>query len=861
MSCLPAHAVLHEQDLSHTLHVLRLELRNKYLLQEENKAQLHARNEAQHQNLVSIMKRCETTSLILYSQGQDFTFDVAYACQQATDLYHQFGSHQMPYEDIRTNLTVEIGRYDRLILSLQSLPPAIDTARTAELADLEQAIRHIHGAAPGDTLIPEAMVPDFPDGIVEVLPHEVTDADDHHPFLLDSLGRQDRDSCVFYAHALRENLHDFLIRLQVDEEHYNNVSLQVRKLNDYARAKYHELQQDIFINPGSTYFTLLQNFDRQWQRMKRDFHTKYSTLRDDTGQDGHVRYYQSQWRGPIILFVTIFMLFYIMLATVVSNVVLRLLVPRRWRTDDFRKKRPAYIILLGVIIFAVAVMVARAYSTLNLVLMATSLMVEMAWMIAVIYISMVVRLDADQCKEGSRVYTPFILMSLLVICFRIALIPNSVVNLIFPPILLLFTLWQAFTLRRRRTHLPLGDQVNCVISLVVMSVATVMAWVGYTLMAVQLLVWWMFQLAAIATIICIYDLLEMYEHRVIEPRIRRRLGYSLSWQEISRMARRGDFISSTWMYDFIQRALIPVLAVFSILVSILWAADIFNLRDLCLQWFTRRFAISGLLTLSGFRVCLAVSLYFVFSYFNYLVRAIWFAYRRDLQGEQAYNGTLARNIIGLLVWFLYVVIIFLMFHVPSTGIEIVTGGLATGMGFASKSLIENFFYGISLMSGRVRVGDYIECDGITGKVESISYQSTQLLTLDGSIVAILNSDLFSKNFKNLTRNHQYELTKIAFGVAYGSNVDEVRQVVLEGCQPLCKTLPDGRHVVDPQKPLSVTFSDFGASSVDLYLVAWVLVDQRIGFIASAKERIYDTLNAHHIEIPFPQQDVYIRQAP
>ena len=211
-----------------------------------------------------------------------------------------------------------------------------------------------------------------------------------------------------------------------------------------------------------------------------------------------------------------------------------------------------------------------------------------------------------------------------------------------------------------------------------------------------------------------------------------------------------------------------------------------------------------------------------------------------------------------MIWGIYIITIFLMLDVPSTGIAIVTGGLSTGMGFASKSLLENFFYGISLMTGRVRVGDYIEYDGMLGKVESITYQSTQITTLDGSVVAILNSDLFSKNFKNLTRNHQYERMTIPFGVAYGTDVEEVRKMVLAGIKTLCKKLPDGREIVTPKHPVLVVFSDFGSSSIDLKLVLWVLVDQKIIFTAQAKEKIYQVLNENHIEIPFPQQDIYIR---
>jgi small-conductance mechanosensitive channel len=159
----------------------------------------------------------------------------------------------------------------------------------------------------------------------------------------------------------------------------------------------------------------------------------------------------------------------------------------------------------------------------------------------------------------------------------------------------------------------------------------------------------------------------------------------------------------------------------------------------------------------------------------------------------------------------------------------------------------------------VRVGDYIECDGITGKVESITYQNTLITTLDGSVIAFLNSALFSKNFKNLTRNHQYEMNKIPVGVAYGTDVAKVRKLLLEALQPLCTQTTDGRDIVSPEHPLTVMFSDFGESSIDLFVVGWLLVDQKFSWLAKAREIIYNVLNENNIEIPFPQRDLHIRK--
>ena len=83
-------------------------------------------------------------------------------------------------------------------------------------------------------------------------------------------------------------------------------------------------------------------------------------------------------------------------------------------------------------------------------------------------------------------------------------------------------------------------------------------------------------------------------------------------------------------------------------------------------------------------------------------------------------------------------------------------------------------------------------------------------------------------------------------------------MILEGTQTLNTKTKDGRFVINQNNKVDVAFSDFGASSVDLFLVVWVLVDQKISFVAKAKEMIYKVLNEHNIEIPFPQQDIYIR---
>jgi small-conductance mechanosensitive channel len=223
------------------------------------------------------------------------------------------------------------------------------------------------------------------------------------------------------------------------------------------------------------------------------------------------------------------------------------------------------------------------------------------------------------------------------------------------------------------------------------------------------------------------------------------------------------------------------------------------------------------------------------------------------------NFTLANSIISILTWGAYIITCFLLLHIPSTAISIVSAGLATGVGFALKDVINNFFYGASLMSGRLRVGDYVECDGVRGVVDSINYQSTLIETEYGSIMAFPNANLFQKNFKNLTRNNAYELLILPVGIQYGSDIAKVRDLLKRALIKLNVKDKYGRNVLNPKYGIVVRLAEFGDSSLVLKVYQQVLVTERYTYTAAANETIYNTLNANNITIPFPQRDIYIKQ--
>ena len=915
--CPTSSAVLKEKSFEQTLNVLRAELERSYLKQKAVIAMYEQRTKDQHNQLVLTMQKCNQISLILYSQRDGFTFDMAYACQQATDMYQSTQLYNLPYEKIRLRMRGEVDRYDLLISSLEKLPPALKIkprkhGNSKNLAVDTMRIAQIHHRL---------------DSLAE--------ANGQEPFTLDADEQLTRKECLIYAKALRNNMARLMNQIEKDNKHYERVSGKVEELNAYAQSKYDDLRRNIFSNRGDSYLKLMFKLPQVLYLIQNEIDDKYVAFRDKKAsatKDGHSHDAKSQWRGMVLPLTLIFILFYVVVATVLSQVIIRWLLPRRIREkEEHRQKKPVLLLACGFIIFMISMGIVQNFIKNNFLIMAIGLLMEYSWLVIFILLSLLFRLSGTQIKEGVKQYTPFLIMALMVIMFRMMFIPNNLVNLIFPPILVAFTLWQASTLRRRKVSIPGSDMVYTVISLIAMVVACIVSLVGYTLLAVEIMIWWTFQLACIQTITFLYDLCKIYETNTLLRRVQKAykesnngklptdklranvdelkqqisqttdeqqladLNAKLAESEkklntvifnirdnIKKKMLKGDYISHTWLFDLIMQAFIPILAVVSVLASIYMAADMFDMTDLFFRYLGVDFISSSFMQLSITKLCIVISLFFLFKYVNYAAHAIYREVknkRNELYVEQEKkrlrerghqedevilpntNITLANNIITLLVWGSYFIMVLYMLNVPKSGITIITTGLATGMGFAMKDLLENFFYGLSLMTGRIRIGDYIECDGIAGKVDSITYQSTQIVTRDGCVIAFLNSQLFSKNFKNLTRNHKYEMVKIPIGVAYGTNVQQVRELLIDRIGQII----DARRAKQPNlikkgTSVSVAFSGFGDSSVDLIVVVWVLVEEKVGFISEANEAIYNVLNDNNIEIPFPQTDLHIRDS-
>jgi small-conductance mechanosensitive channel len=389
------------------------------------------------------------------------------------------------------------------------------------------------------------------------------------------------------------------------------------------------------------------------------------------------------------------------------------------------------------------------------------------------------------------------------------------------------------------------------------------------MIGVLLITFWTFLLALLHTITTLYYLMmRYYDDRVI----RRKARYHEENPRLP-LEDKDAFIEVTWLYDLLRMVVVPLMAIYSFPLSALLTSRAYQLSLTGADLMKRPLVQgSGLQSFTLSNILLVIGLFFVFRYLIYLAKGLFrvFKLRNMIEetsgttlplNESDVNKSLANTIFSLLGWALYLLVAFSILDLPKNALTYITTGLAAGVGFALKDLINNFFYGIQLMAGRIRIGDKISCDGVRGVVKNVSYQITQVEDEDGSLITFTNTDLFTKKFRNLNTGRNYELVKIFVSVRYGTDFEQARQVILEALKPLMTKDKRGRDIVDSSFPIDVRFDNFGESSINLAVVLYTTVETHYTFPARAKEAIYNAFHDHGIEIPFPQRDVYIKPVP
>ena len=196
--------------------------------------------------------------------------------------------------------------------------------------------------------------------------------------------------------------------------------------------------------------------------------------------------------------------------------------------------------------------------------------------------------------------------------------------------------------------------------------------------------------------------------------------------------------------------------------------------------------------------------------------------------------------------------------VAATGMDLnrfalLAGAFGVGIGFGLQNIVDNFVSGLILLTERpVKVGDTIETnDGILGDVKRIGIRSSTVRTWTGAELIVPNGQLISERVTNWTLSDKFRRIEVTVGVAYGSDVDAVLEL-------LRRVAAENEDLLDEPPPRAL-FRGFGDSSLDFELRGWTgRFDEFAGVQSALNVSINRRLAEAGIEIPFPQRDLHVR---
>jgi small-conductance mechanosensitive channel len=215
------------------------------------------------------------------------------------------------------------------------------------------------------------------------------------------------------------------------------------------------------------------------------------------------------------------------------------------------------------------------------------------------------------------------------------------------------------------------------------------------------------------------------------------------------------------------------------------------------------------------------------------------------------------HLVSRITYILGIVIMLVMtlelINIPITAFAFLSGAVAIGVGFGAQNIINNFISGWILMWERpIKIGDFLEVDGVKGNVEAINTRSTRIRRTDGVHLLIPNSKLLENTVINWTLIDNKARTTVSVGVAYGSPCRKVATLIEQA-------VSEQDAVLNSPAPV-VIFNDFGDNALAFVAYFWMEANMegQIRQVSSEiRYRIDELFAENNIVIAFPQRDIHL----
>ncbi len=205
-------------------------------------------------------------------------------------------------------------------------------------------------------------------------------------------------------------------------------------------------------------------------------------------------------------------------------------------------------------------------------------------------------------------------------------------------------------------------------------------------------------------------------------------------------------------------------------------------------------------------------------------------------------------------YIIYILGVFITIQSLGIKLDLIFGvfaALGLGIGFALQDVFKDLISGIIILfEGNVSVGDILEVDGLIGTVKHVKLRTSEIRTRDGIFIVVPNSRIVNKKVINWSTNNKITRFNVSVGVAYGTDVEKVKTLLLQSAN---------EHELISKRPKPIViFNDFGDSALQFEVHFWTEDTWKIEITQSdLRFKIDQLFRDNNIQIPFPQRDVHL----
>lgn len=610
--------------------------------------------------------------------------------------------------------------------------------------------------------------------------------------------RKALQSSVKIADSLRTAIDGCRAAVAADISSYRGLLCKADRLEAYNDKVIGNTRARMSGRGGESFPEFLGHFSTRWHEFKDDLIWRFFTGQSD----------QDDWNSKEDrMYRLMDIKFYVALAlALIFYLVIRFtrFCPK-WVATKRIYWTLCFFLMANVVGLLLIILTIGVAPMLKIILMLDSELYLLAFLILT---SSTLRLKRKQIGKSLLFYLPMFLLTYILIEYRQDLVPVSTVTFTAPFFFILGLVGQAVLMALYLKKLELTDRRMAWANLSAIAVCTVFIFCGYTIPGSMLYLLW----TGLVTGILFFGLLK-------------------------------DFIDSKHPEKHsvagitVRRLLYPVAIPAIAFAAVSWVAHIYNftswLFDMTNTPFVNMPDKVGVVS-----VAKIIYIYALGVLVNYGLTLTKFLLRRNAANRQGQVAVWI-SIGSIVTWLCYIIAVILILDINKAGLIAAVGGASVGIGFALKNTFENFFSGLSLMTGRLRPGDILEYEGVRGKVLDIGIISTQMETEDGPIMTMTNRMLFEKNFKNMTRNHRVELRHIVFDISAVNDPKAVRDIILGSFSGIDGVDDSRRHVV--------IMRNFASGIMRVELKVWIDSEKYLATEPAVREAIFEAFRRHGIQ--------------